>query len=183
MSPINFYYLRSFFCETAECPHNTYKDGSTFYCQPCPANSGHSLTGSVSVFDCKCFNGYEGRPESGNPCTGTVRKDLFWHHPHVIVRMFLKTEVFDLSQLPFCPHVNCVFGNQKHRVLFSIPREEIFENQSASRFFTLALEVSYIVILLALSILLKGCYRKSVIPVDGRKRFRYIGFVWTRFPC
>ena len=38
-------------------------------------------------------------------------------------------------------------------------------------------------ILLALSILLKGCYRKSVIHVDGRKRFRYIGFVWTRFPC
>ncbi|CAH3029825.1 unnamed protein product, partial [Porites evermanni] len=51
------------------CPHNTYNDGSTIYCQPCPANSGHSLTGSLSVSDCKCFKGYEGRPESGNPCT------------------------------------------------------------------------------------------------------------------
>ena len=137
----------------------------------------------MSVSDCECFNGYEGRSESGNPCTGTVRKDLFWPHPHVIFRMFLKTEVFNLSQLPFCPHVNGVFGNQKHRVLFSIPREESFENQSASRFFTLALEVSYMVILLALRILLKVCYRKSVIHVEGRKRFRYIAFVWTRFPC
>ena len=64
------------FLETAACPHNTYNDGSTIYCQPCPANSGHSLTGSRSVFDCKCFKGYQGRPESGNPCTG--EKHLFF---------------------------------------------------------------------------------------------------------
>ena len=76
MSPFNLYYLRSFFYETAACPHNTYNDGSTIYCQPCPANSGHSLTGSRSVSDCKCFKGYEGGPESGNPCTG--EKDLFF---------------------------------------------------------------------------------------------------------
>ena len=76
MSPFNLYYLRSFFYETAACPHNTYNDGSTIYCQPCPANSGHSLTGSRSVSDCKCFKGYQGRPESGNPCTG--EKDLFF---------------------------------------------------------------------------------------------------------
>ena len=65
-----------FSCETAACPDNTYNDGSTIYCQPCPANSGHSLTGSRSVSDCKCFKGYQGRPESGNPCTG--EKDLFF---------------------------------------------------------------------------------------------------------
>ena len=63
------------FCETTACPLSTYNDGSTSSCKPCPANSGHSRTGSVSVLDCECFKGYAGRPESGNPCAG--EKELF----------------------------------------------------------------------------------------------------------
>ena len=78
-------------CETVACPVHTYNDGSTIYCQPCPANSCNGLTGSSSISDCKCFKGYGGRPESGNPCTGEKEPFNFWPSPHVMFRMFLKT--------------------------------------------------------------------------------------------
>ena len=78
-------------CETVACPVQTYNDGSTRYCQPCPANSCNGLTGSSSISDCKCFKGYGGRPESGNPCTGEKEPFNFWSSPHVMFRMFLKT--------------------------------------------------------------------------------------------
>ena len=91
-----------------------------------------------------------------------VRKTLFSPHPHVIFRMFLKTEVFYPSQLAFCPHANGVFGRW---FSFPIPREEIFENAGFSVFLSTFGGTKTVIhhILLALSILLKGCYRKSVI--------------------
>ena len=94
-----------------------------------------------------------------------VRKTFFSPHSHVIFRMFLKTEVFYPSQLAFCPHANGVFGHQKRWFSFPIPREEIFENAGFSVFLSTFGRTKTVIhhILLALSILLKGCYRKSVI--------------------
>ena len=66
-------------CETVACPVHTYNDGSTTHCQACPENSCNSLTGSSSISDCKCFKGYGGSPESGNPCTGEKEPFNFWH--------------------------------------------------------------------------------------------------------
>ena len=153
------------FCETTACPHNTYNDGSSSTCKPCPTNSGHSLTGSRSISDCKCLKGHVGRPENGNPCTG--EKELFWLHLQVMFRMFLQTEVF-LSvsiSLPStrkrrfrAPEINAGFHLRSP--------ERRFLKTSASRFFSSSFGRTKTVIhhiLLALRILLKGCYRKSVI--------------------
>ena len=109
-----------------------------------------------------CFR-YEGRPESGNPCTG--KKDLFSPHSHVIFRMFLETEVFYPSQLAFCPYVKSVFRHQKRWFSYTIPREETFENAGFSVFLSSFGRTKTAIhhILLALRILLKGCYRKFVI--------------------
>ncbi|XP_078369566.1 E-selectin-like isoform X3 [Oculina patagonica] len=54
-----------------ECPLNTYKDfvGHATACTSCPTNSGHPITGSVSIQDCSCFTGYAGAPQIGIPCT------------------------------------------------------------------------------------------------------------------
>ncbi|XP_022781303.1 sushi, von Willebrand factor type A, EGF and pentraxin domain-containing protein 1-like [Stylophora pistillata] len=53
-----------------ECPPSTYKTflGYAPSCNACPANSGHQKTGSTTIADCKCFDGYEGTPENGNDC-------------------------------------------------------------------------------------------------------------------
>ena len=163
MSPFNLYYLRSFFCETAACSHNTYNDGSTIYCQPCPANSGHSLTGSRSVSDCKCFKGYQGRPESGNPCTG--EKDLFFapltrYIPEVFENgSFLSVSISLLSTR------KRRFRAPETLVFIYYPQKGDFWKRRLLGF-SLYLRTDETVIhhiLLALSILLKGCYRKSVI--------------------
>ncbi|KAJ7352850.1 hypothetical protein OS493_033392 [Desmophyllum pertusum] len=54
-----------------ECTPSTYKDfdGYAPTCTACPANSGHQLTGSKTILDCKCFTGYSGKPENGEDCT------------------------------------------------------------------------------------------------------------------
>ncbi|XP_078371653.1 sushi, von Willebrand factor type A, EGF and pentraxin domain-containing protein 1-like [Oculina patagonica] len=54
-----------------ECPPSTYKDfeGYAAKCTSCPVHSGHSNKGSVSLSDCKCFDGYKGNPSNGIPCT------------------------------------------------------------------------------------------------------------------
>ena len=94
-----------------------------------------------------------------------VRKTFFSPHQHVSFWMFLKTEVFYPSQLAFCPYVNGVFGHQKRWFSFTIPREEIFENNGFSVFLSSFGRTKTVIyhILLAFRILLKGCYRKSVI--------------------
>ena len=119
-------------CETAACPHNTYNDGSTIYCQPCPANSGHSLTGSRSVSDCKCFKGYQGRPEVGNPCTG--EKDPFFASSTRYFSDVFENGSFLPVSISLCPYVNGVFRHQKRWFSYTIPREEIFENAGFSVF-------------------------------------------------
>ena len=108
-------------CETVACPVHTYNDGSTIYCQACPENSCNGLTGSSSISDCKCFKGYGGRPESGNPCTGEKEPFNFWPSPHVMFRMFLKTSTRNA----------CFRIRSPERRFLKTP---------ASRFFSLALD-------------------------------------------
>jgi hypothetical protein len=38
-------------------------------CTKCPANSGSSKLGSITIQDCECKKGYEGTPASGSDCT------------------------------------------------------------------------------------------------------------------
>lgn len=64
------FFLWFFVCLTA-CPPSTYKNFTGFAanCYPCPANSGHTKTGSISILDCKCFEGYAGNPHNGQDCS------------------------------------------------------------------------------------------------------------------
>ena len=67
----NYALLIFVFFRFAACPPSTYKDFQGFakQCTSCPANSGHTKTGSIDKSDCKCFTGYTGTPENGNDCT------------------------------------------------------------------------------------------------------------------
>ncbi|KAJ7352840.1 hypothetical protein OS493_033382, partial [Desmophyllum pertusum] len=75
---VRHFYLKDFteFGELAtyirgECTPSTYKafKGYAETCTACPANSGHQLTGSQTILDCKCFTGYRGKPDNGEDCT------------------------------------------------------------------------------------------------------------------
>ena len=163
MSPINFHYLHSFSVKLQHVPiiHTTM--ALQFTVNPAQQTraivsleAGVYLIVSVSK-DMKAVQ------RVVTPVQ--VRKTFFSPHSHVIFRMFLKTEVFYPSQLAFCPYVNGVFGRRKRWFSFTIPREEIFENAGFSVFLSSFGRTKTVIrhILLALRILLKGCYRKSVI--------------------
>ena len=161
MSPFNFHYLRSFPVKLQHAPiiHTTM--ALQFTANPVQQTqaivsleAGVYLIVSVSK-DIKAVQ------RVVTPVQ--VRKTFFSPHPPVIFRMFLKTEVFYPSQLAFCPYVNGVFGHQKR--WFAILKEQIFENVGFSVFLSSFGRTKTVIhhILLALRILLKGCYRKSVI--------------------
>ena len=132
MSPFNLYYLRSFPVKLQHVPiiHTTM--ALQFTVNPAQQTqaivsleAGVYLIVSVSK-DIKAVQ------RVVTPVQ--VRKTFFSPHPHVIFRMFLKTDVFYPSQLAFCPYVNGVFRHQKRWFSYTIPREEIFENAGFSVF-------------------------------------------------
>jgi len=162
MSPINFYYLRSFPVKLQHVPMIHTTMALQFTVNPVQQTqaivsleAGVYLIVSVSK-DIKAFQ------RVVTPVQ--VRKTFFSPYPHVIFRMFWKRKFF-IRLWAFCPYVNGVFGHQKRWFSVTIPREESFENAGLSVFLSGFGRTKTVInhILPALRILLKGCYRKSVI--------------------